>query len=302
MFWGVSFIVANALMDDFYGSQAALDVAHAKGGAVVLLTGAAWVLVTMGLIAPSVGYRRRDAFFMLVPLYSYAFGVKMLWRWTALPDRYWDRTGGVVVDSLAEADAGRRRAWRPADPFIAIMCVVALGLVVAMANRDMLTTSDETVTARGLAIVVPPGYYVTTDPTEAARIMSESGGVFDERFEDSFVMLAIEPARAGESWITIFREPSPTATLFATARDYVWYLEQSGVFVSNTATVVGTGPYPAARIEWRSGRPGEPPGPTTSFVIDDGARIWEVIFWMPAGEDASLARLVDRTMETLELP
>jgi hypothetical protein len=296
---GVLIVVAAVLTEDVYGSTAAQNAAWDAASRLGLLASTVWVLVTIGLIVRLVGYRVRDALFGLVPIYNCVFLVKILWRWTALPDRSWDRTRGAVEDRVAEADAPR--GDQPADPFIAIMCIVVFVCSAAPSPDPVIpTTSYETVALGGLTIVVPPGYYVITDVTDAARIMSESGGTADQRFLDSFVMMAM--AGVSQSWIMIYQEPSPAATLFETARDYAWDLEQSGVFVSKRATTVGSGPYPAARIAWRNGPQNESPGPATSFVIDDGDRIWEVMFSMPVGEAAHLAELVDRTMETLKLP
>ena len=111
----VFLVVTDALTRDLYGSVAARDEAFATATSIAFLASAAWCrIITMGLIARLVWYRVRDAFFMLVPLYSYAFAVKMLWRWTALPDRPWDGAG--VPASVDTEAPSPRRALRPADP------------------------------------------------------------------------------------------------------------------------------------------------------------------------------------------
>lgn len=81
--------------------DAALDLAS-MGSSLVLgpiLVGAfVW-------LCPRVGYRRRDALFLFVPLWMYFFTVKILWRATALPDRDWpERLDTAPQPAAADAE------------------------------------------------------------------------------------------------------------------------------------------------------------------------------------------------------
>jgi hypothetical protein len=105
---GVFLVVADALTKDLYGSVTARDAAFASATPIAFLASAVWVLVTMSLIARLVGYRLRDALFTLIPFYSYVFQLKMLWRWTALPDGDWDRPGIPTSLAPGAAPAPRR--------------------------------------------------------------------------------------------------------------------------------------------------------------------------------------------------
>ena len=40
-------------------------------------------------VAPRVSYRSRDAFMVFIPVWSYVFAVRVLWRLTSLQDRPW---------------------------------------------------------------------------------------------------------------------------------------------------------------------------------------------------------------------
>ena len=75
---GLVILVMEALTEDIYGSVAARDAAFSDATPVGLLASGAWALVTMGLIARSVGYRSRDGLFMLTPLYSYVLAVDVV--------------------------------------------------------------------------------------------------------------------------------------------------------------------------------------------------------------------------------
>lgn len=46
-------------------------------------------LVAFALLAPVVSYRWYDTFFLLVPVVSVVFWFRVVWRVTALPERYW---------------------------------------------------------------------------------------------------------------------------------------------------------------------------------------------------------------------
>lgn len=46
-------------------------------------------LLFFAKVAPKVSYRSRDAFMVFVPIWSYVFVVRVLWRLTSLQDRPW---------------------------------------------------------------------------------------------------------------------------------------------------------------------------------------------------------------------
>ena len=311
--FGISLIVTDALTRDLYGSTAARDEAFASATSKALLATATWVLVTMALIARTVGYRLRDALFALVPLYGYVFEIRMLWRWTGLPDRPWAERDIQTTQGL-QVEPPPRRMLRPADPFIAIMCVLSLVGFVWFTNKvddtTVAATPDEwvTVRARGMSIDVPKGYIVNTDPAEAAQMLSESGDPVAEdlselleQFPNFFVMTAVEPSITEGRSITVFRFPSGGAPLKASARWFAQGAEKSGFeLVSEGTTTVGTGAYPAVRFDWVGGPP--PPGPSVDFVIDDGPQVWTVGFVMPEGDDVRMAPTIDDVIDSITLP
>lgn len=47
-------------------------------------------MLFLAKVAPKVSYRSRDAFMVFIPIYSYVFVAKVLWRLTALTDRPWE--------------------------------------------------------------------------------------------------------------------------------------------------------------------------------------------------------------------
>jgi len=53
------------------------------------LFGILLIFVVVALVAPKVGYRLRDVGFMLVPIYSLVFLVRILWRAAHLSEAYW---------------------------------------------------------------------------------------------------------------------------------------------------------------------------------------------------------------------
>jgi hypothetical protein len=48
------------------------------------------VLAVTAYAAPKTSHRWFDAFLWLVPFLGPYWGIKILWRWCSLPDRYWD--------------------------------------------------------------------------------------------------------------------------------------------------------------------------------------------------------------------
>ena len=64
-------------------------------------------LVAFAFLSPLVSYRHRDALLLLVPLVSVVFYFRVVWRLTALPERYWparpDEPEEWPVESLADS-------------------------------------------------------------------------------------------------------------------------------------------------------------------------------------------------------
>jgi hypothetical protein len=81
---------AHLATERVYLSQAAMDLDLARSGWIAAVTWGLYVFVSLALIARVVGYRVRDGLLAFVPFYGYYFPFKMLWRWAALPDRYWE--------------------------------------------------------------------------------------------------------------------------------------------------------------------------------------------------------------------
>lgn len=72
-----------------YVSRAAFDAAYTRAENLAQLVGFLTVVAAVAFAAPKVGYRRRDIWFMLIPLYSVVFLVRLLWRFAHLPEVYW---------------------------------------------------------------------------------------------------------------------------------------------------------------------------------------------------------------------
>ena len=72
-----------------YFSRAAYDTAYTRAENLAQFAGFLTVLAAVAFAAPKVGYRLRDICFMLIPLYSVVFLVRLLWRFAHLPGVYW---------------------------------------------------------------------------------------------------------------------------------------------------------------------------------------------------------------------
>jgi hypothetical protein len=86
---GMIVAVTSGLDPSAYATQAEYDAAVNFGVLVAYGLCLPVMLALYACLAPKVGYRRRDAFFLFLPIWSYYFCVKILWRVTALPDRDW---------------------------------------------------------------------------------------------------------------------------------------------------------------------------------------------------------------------
>jgi hypothetical protein len=72
---------------DRYNAEAS---GRARGVALVV------ALVAMAIIAPQVGYRGRDAFMVLIPIWGVVIVIKLLWRLACLNRRYWAPAPGKL--------------------------------------------------------------------------------------------------------------------------------------------------------------------------------------------------------------
>ncbi|MFM7225433.1 MAG: DUF2510 domain-containing protein [Actinomycetota bacterium] len=72
-----------------YGSQAAYEQAFNRSVSEFQIVGLLVVFSAVAFVAPKVGYRTRDIGFMLVPIWSVVFLVRILWRFAHLPEIYW---------------------------------------------------------------------------------------------------------------------------------------------------------------------------------------------------------------------
>lgn len=88
--------IASALMFAAFGPDPADFTSEVRYRAAVTaeeneaqLFGILLIFVVVTLVAPKVGYRLRDVGFMLVPIYSLVFLVRIMWRAAHLPEVYW---------------------------------------------------------------------------------------------------------------------------------------------------------------------------------------------------------------------
>jgi hypothetical protein len=99
--WTRALMLAGMLTAVLAAAVAFASTAYSADlGRPELLALAGLAVATMEVLAvlgPRVSYRRRDAFLGLVPIVGAAVTVKVLWRFTALPDKYWPPR----VDELA---------------------------------------------------------------------------------------------------------------------------------------------------------------------------------------------------------
>lgn len=88
--WFAVMIAVTARIDPAsYMTYAEYDTALNIGVLVSYLICLPIMVALYASLCPKVGYRRRDAFLIFVPIYNYYFSVMILWRATALPDRPW---------------------------------------------------------------------------------------------------------------------------------------------------------------------------------------------------------------------
>jgi hypothetical protein len=127
------FLIVDGLTQDFYFSDQARDAAIGRAAVAATAGSAVYAVMTIGLIASRVGYRFRDGWFVVVPFYSWIFVARMLWRWTALPDRYWDQAepSGELAMDLPPTDRRRPTALVVGVVVVMPMLAGALGLYVS---------------------------------------------------------------------------------------------------------------------------------------------------------------------------
>jgi hypothetical protein len=156
---GLCFLIVDGLAQDFYFSDHARDLAIGRAAVAATAGSAVYGVMTVGLIASRVGYRFRDGWFVVVPFYSWIFVTRTLWRWTALPDRYWDQAGlsGELAMDLPPTE--RRRPTALVVVVVVLMLAGALGLYVSQRGGD----------ADGSATVAGSAKWVTVTDIDGVR-------------------------------------------------------------------------------------------------------------------------------------
>lgn len=88
--------MASALMAATFGPDPADFTSEVRYRAAVTaeeneaqMFGILLIFATVAVVAPKVGYRLRDVAFMSVPIYSFVFLVRIVWRAAHLPEVYW---------------------------------------------------------------------------------------------------------------------------------------------------------------------------------------------------------------------
>jgi hypothetical protein len=96
---GVQFVAARGAAPAVVHTQAEYDSALATARGAALAGSLGWSYLTLGLIAPRVGYRTRDFLMVLIPLYGvFVFAPKLLWRWTGPKDKWASRQADTTAD------------------------------------------------------------------------------------------------------------------------------------------------------------------------------------------------------------
>lgn len=91
--------VAMQIVDgSAYPTQAEYEQASNTATLVAYVAIFPLYLLFFAAMAPKVSYRRRDAFFLVVPVWGYVFTARVLWRLTALADRPWPHRPEEWVD------------------------------------------------------------------------------------------------------------------------------------------------------------------------------------------------------------
>lgn len=78
------------------GADYWVPFAKATGFAALCMLGVH--LLAFAFLAPLASYRPYDTFFLLVPLVAVVFWFRIVWRLTALPERYWPARDDELPD------------------------------------------------------------------------------------------------------------------------------------------------------------------------------------------------------------
>jgi hypothetical protein len=96
---GVQLAAARGAAPAVVHTQAEYDSALATARGAALAGSIGWSYLTLGLIAPRVGYRTRDFLMVLIPLYGvFVFAPKLLWRWTGPRDKWESHQADSTAD------------------------------------------------------------------------------------------------------------------------------------------------------------------------------------------------------------
>lgn len=98
----VATIVAMQIVDgSAYLTQAEYEQATDTAALAAVFAVFPLYLLFFAVMAPKVSYRRRDCFFLFVPVWSYVFTFVVLWRLTGLAHRDWSHRPEEWVDENA---------------------------------------------------------------------------------------------------------------------------------------------------------------------------------------------------------
>ncbi|HEX6332439.1 MAG TPA: hypothetical protein VF129_14300 [Actinomycetota bacterium] len=305
---GLPILIEGVLTKDVYFSEQARDAAVLR--ATILAVGAyvLYVVGTMALIATRVGYRLRDGLLVFVPIYGFFFVLKMLWRWTGLPDPAWDPRDPSKERAEALPSARDRRRQLVIAVLSLVVVVGAVGYGVSQ-SADGGSGSDgwRTTHVGGMSISLSRSFEVITDAGDYAQAAAEVGEPATDdlaelirQFPDFFVLFAIEPLPnrmdTGTS-LVVMRFPSG-GSFDEFTEEFATEMEKGG-FVETTAEdeiTVGAGRYSAVRFENKGHLPGLPLSQSAIYLIDGGSQVWMVEFTTPPEEFERLSPTFERSI------
>lgn len=329
--FGLGALVAAGVMEDWYLSQQALDQDMSRATTLAIIAVVGYAFATIGPITTRVGYRVRDALFLIIPLYSFVFLVKILWRWTGLPDRYWEtpwpytrsrvpapalpEVGVTEVGASAGSPTASGTRHRPMALLAGVvgLVVIAGTVVYAVSQREGGDDWWRTEQVRGLSISLPPTFDIFTDPEDYAAALSDAGTPATEgfaeilrEFPEFFVLVALEPTGEGsdvEASVLVMRYPSGGEPLDVLADWYQEGIQENGYeVIAREETAVGTGRYSSVRIDNEGQATGLSPSRDVDYVVDGGAQTWTITFSAHPEEYARFSAVFDRSIASLTLP
>ncbi|HEX6208457.1 MAG TPA: hypothetical protein VF058_08895 [Actinomycetota bacterium] len=309
-------VTGEILTKDYYLSEGLWEAAARRFDAASAVVIGVFLIVSMGLIAKRVGYRFRDGLMVFIPIYSYVFMVKMLWRWSSLPERPWDDRGRDRIDGPdpgEPTEVESRASRRPI--MIGGLGIMALAVWIVLFSIQPWAPEQggwRTTEANGVSLSLPSSFAVFTDPDEIAQVVMEGTdpsarevAEIIQQFPDFFVLLASEFSEEGTetgSLVLVLRLPSfgvPFDEMISSyEEDFEGYELASPV--SRQAVDVGVSGLRAVRFDYDHRLPGFP-GEVHSadFVVDGGMQVWLLQTINPADRWEEHTSRLDRIVASL---